>query len=285
MKQNYFLRTAACLLVFAIASLGLLPGAGAKYVAAAKFTAGARVATFSFVTNSTPFGGQGGIDKQFVVAPGESTSNIFTFPLFDTAYLTPDSGSGAGWFNGPSPSSVTVRSGNGDLVAAPGTGMSFGPGVYNTNNTPGGYYKLQFRNDSEVAVRYRLSVNSAAPLKGVPLYLYGPARLGDWTLATTDLVLSGSASTEWNVLGPNNGSYDAIELAFFWLFSATGYEGYPYGPDLITHMTNPSRNWTANSDVDDSLLGMLGADYLKGKISLDAASMKLELRLEVEQLD
>jgi len=297
MKPNYFLRTAVYLLVAVVASMSLLGSAGAKYVASATIEASARVAKFAFVTNSTPFGaqGDGGANKQFVVAPGESASNVFTFPLFDTVYYAPVGGPLDNYFYSPDPTMETVESSNGDLVAAPGTGINFGPGKNNTADFTGhnGYFKLQFRNDSEVAVRYRLSVNSSAPLKGVPLYLFGPARLTAWAPASTGLVLSGNASTEWNTLGPMNGSYDIINLAWFWMFNqyGTGYavpdEGQtdppPNGTALIS--TINSLGWVANSDADDSYLGWLGAEHLRGNIGRDAASMKLELKLEVEQID
>jgi len=260
----------------------------AKFISKANTTGTAQVAKFSFVTNSTPFGTgnqQGAANKQFVVSPGQSNDNTFTIPLFDTRYVTPPPG--ADWFNGPASSIETVISRNGNLIAAPGTGTSFGPGadstVAHTITGDGWMHKLQFRNESEVTVRYRVTVDSIAGLRGVPLYLYVPENGKGWAPSANGWALTGNASDAWITLPPNMTTWDTWHLGWFWLYDATGYVGYPYGSSLAGYIN--SEGWVPNSDEDDTYLGWLGAEYLRGNVGLDAASMKLALKLEVVQVD
>jgi len=55
MKRNVFLRAAACLLVVVVASMSLLGGTGAKYVASATVTASARVAKWDVSFDGAPY--------------------------------------------------------------------------------------------------------------------------------------------------------------------------------------------------------------------------------------
>jgi len=279
MKDNIFLRAAAYLLAMVIASLSLLAGTTAKYVASATNAASAKVAKFSFVTNSMPFASQGTVDKQLVVQPGQSASNEFTIPLFDTAYYTP--ADFAGVFTGPGTPIETVTSSNGDAVVAPGTGILIGPGKNNPNLIADhffpGIYSLQFRNDSEVTVRFKISVDTdESVLHGAPIGVYSDSN-GGWGAASNGYILA-----DWQILAPKNTTYCDLAYSFAWPFDSVDDADY-YGPDGVA--------WRDGfgfvlSDPADSRLGMLAAQHLRGEgPTRDNVTLKLVLKLEVEQVN
>ena len=333
MKRNIFLRLAVCLLLAAVMGTSVFTVSLAKYVAAAGGVADPpRVAKFSFVTGSRKYlgsgweeqntaidaGAFGGYDpsKQFreiAVSSGAVTS--FEMPLFDFEYLSPVKSSGSGliwnWFNGPLPPETTVTSKNGQLVAAPGTGLNMGQGKNNpnaphNNNAEGAYHTFQFRNDSEVAVRYKLSiVSTAADLQNVPIYVYAPAKPGaGWELAVGAVMTGSSALAEWNMLPP--GGSDELKMGWFWAFDKNGYgwdPSIPHNPALelfnySSYYGSNVRDWLAtlsvNTDADDTLLGYYAAEYLRAlaadndtdaEAALAECQFNLVFKLEVEQID
>jgi len=202
LKRNVFLRMAAYLLVAVVASMSLLSGTWAKYVASATVTASARVAKFSFLvgsmkpdangdytgptktkggTPSTYWNGNtlAGYWEQVVKVAG--TANLFvqtiSVPMFAKEY------------DHKSPArTATVQSSNKDALVAPGIGhhvdwpassaqgnpnysSSQGRNSYVTaldGYLDGGGTDLVFRNDSEVAVRYKVEYDR----RSLPIYHY-----------------------------------------------------------------------------------------------------------------
>ena len=310
MKDNIFLRAAAYLLVVVIVSLSLLSGTLAKYVASTGTDAGARVARFSFVakqSNTAPSSGW----QEVAVAAG--TPAPFSVPLFDTAYYTPvlSAAGGGAYFNGPASRSVTVNSS--DLVVAPGTGINFGEGVDNTKYLPNPdngdntrFTRLYFKNNSEVSVRYRLSLDTdATELLGLKLYFIGWNAGGSVGNAAWLAADSGAALTDgtsgWRNLPPNS-SAEFIDVGWFWVYDE---DGYGYDPGSLASPNNSGyygsliRGFVAdkyNPDIDDTYLGWLAAEYLReaaagtaGAEELDEmlalVTMRIGLRLDVEQIN
>ena len=322
MKRNVFLRAAACLLVAAVMSTSLLGGTGAKYVASAAVIASARVAKFSFVAGSKKYSktaspswlaNDGAIDSgngfwnQIAVNAGVPTA--FTVPLFDYEYDTVSV-----TFGGAGSALQTVKArtnadGTRDIIIAPGTGTLFGDPTHNGNYDIqyvsgldfGKYYFMDFRNDSEVAVRFRLATSYPGDFTIVisDLHLKNDVL---WTkLGSTPVVLTHSLQPsgvapahsvplsyiwtpehEWIQLPPN-GTY---HLVFGLLF--------PYETDLAK--PDIGSNWSANSvnvnppavvnDIDDSMHGVAAREFLKGNTSYAAAAhLDLVFKLEVEQID
>jgi len=128
-KRNIFLRTALFLLIGVWASSSLLTGTWAKYVAAATVEASAKVAKFSVAVNS----------KEIAQAGGAMMIDV-PVSLADPVLLQPNTAGNDTAGNGFSGdhSAVTISSVNGSLIA-PGTG---------------GRIKVEFKNNSEVTVRF-----------------------------------------------------------------------------------------------------------------------------------
>ena len=76
---------------------------------------------------------------------GTSNPHVFNLSLFDTQY------------KGTTGSTPTVKSGRDDIVVAPGTGTSWwSPNGQPNTNPYGDYFYCEFKNNSEVAVEYKL---------------------------------------------------------------------------------------------------------------------------------
>lgn len=266
MKRNNFLRLALCLLLAAITCGSLVIGTTyAKYVAAATGEASARVAKFSFVspaqlgvkktTNPKEYRGPFANDataQQIAVASGRVEA--FDIPAFCYEYYTPNDGyTNTFRYNGIRPKSVEgtllgTMAGERRIVAAPGTGPLFGPGVNNPNASDG-YGKIEFKNLSEVAVRFRVSVDltksnllGVAPvspdpgIKEIPFIISDPHDPDLWvrfndptgvTLTDSNIpsdtkvpdwgALAVGSTDEWIYLEPNTGSY-TLWYGIIWNF-------------------------------------------------------------------
>lgn len=209
MKRNIWLRLAACLLLAAVVSTGVSSGTWAKYAASATVTASARVAKFSFLAGSSKgqqedetTGPSSGVYKgpeyfgphdtdpanhwQEIVV-NASTVNNFEVPAFSSEYWNPTN-----WYRTPLPREVTVRGeeispGTRRIVTAPGTGSIFGSGTPGNPNIGDGEdgdydgdFSIEFKNSSEVTVRFRLSVNyDDSDLKDIPFIISAPARTSE----------------------------------------------------------------------------------------------------------
>lgn len=203
MKRNVLLRASAYLLLAVIASMSLLTGTWAKYIASATVSASARVARFSFLVGSmkpdanggytgtaktkggspsTYWGGNNPADYWEQVVKVAGTGNLFvqtiSVPMFAKEYDHRDPARTA-----------TVRSSNSDALVAPGighhvdwpAGNAQGNPNYSSSVAPGknsyvtalegayldgGGTDLVFRNDSEVAVRYKVEYDR----RSLPIY-------------------------------------------------------------------------------------------------------------------
>ena len=155
----------------------------AKYVASAAVEAGARVAKFSFVVGNQKYKSDPGkawheklnladIDnaspaavaaakywRQIAIDAGEAT--LFELPMWDYEYYGADDYS----------NEATVKTSGADAVIAPGTNSGYSSSskngsMHNPNYDPApkGTYTLQFRNDSEVSVRYKVEVDEETSL-------------------------------------------------------------------------------------------------------------------------
>lgn len=180
MKRNPFLCIAGCLLVAVVASTSLLGGTLAKYTVAATSSVNDVVVKFSFVVESEkpatakagPFTSARG-NKEEQIAIGTVAS--FEVPMFDWEYRGYDSTAG----------NITVRGMNKDIVIAPGSGGHAGEMVNNPNAIwiagHSNAVRMAFKNESGVAVKFRLTVNKAASSFGglplddtVPIAIFDP---------------------------------------------------------------------------------------------------------------
>ena len=197
-------------LVLTVGVVATTPLALARYVTTATVSASARVAKFSFVATTAQHNGLGG-DKEIATAPGVSSSNDFTIPLFDNEYYS------AMWAISGTKS---VESYNGDPVIAPGVGHAWGPLANNPNffihtgyggHGNGGVY-LTFDNKSEVAVRFKLEYLGSSNLQNVSPIIIRPC-----TVPSSSLLQPGDTEyiePVWFTAGSSDQLlYDWIELA------------------------------------------------------------------------
>jgi len=265
MKRNIFLRAALFLLIGAWASGSLLTGTGAKYVAAA-VEAGARVAKFSVAVNS----------KEIAKATGEMTIDV-PVSLVDTVLLQPatlpgtDPGSSSHSGNGftGDHSATRISSVNGSLIA-PGTG---------------GRIKVEFKNNSEVSVRFSFvtadcsAVGTGSPALTVAAVqsvnnLSNPGCEIQFSRPTSSGSNSGITVTngQWGVLSTtlNNGGWytTAADLVLAPGASVNRYFFWRWRFDDA----NGGADW--NRDSYDTALGQAGT-----------AELKLTLVFKAEQVD
>ena len=335
LKRNVFLRAAAYLLAAVIASMSLLPGALAKYIAAVvPAGASARVAKFSFQVGSVksqtpaagPFDDARDTDRYgnpLVVEDGETWNEIavtagasleFEAPVFAFAYL--------GYNNavmGPAGTitagQTTVLGRDSAIVAAPGTGYLFGTELNKPNYAPdqlgySGINYFDFRNDSEVAVRFRLSIDNesqSADARDIPFVVLDPRRSWSSLKGNGPIVLTfaydvaanpiystvdafwdweqnvaSCPANEWISLKPGQG----CTFGFVWIWPFA-YESNNHSGMWTVHDTAALS--AGNFDNErDSRLGMKAAQYLKGGAgapALEDVTIKLALKLEVEQVN
>ena len=286
MKRNIFLRLALCLLAAAVIGTSVFTVSLAKYVAAAAGEATARVAKFSFVTNPTPGSAPETGKKQIAVDAGKV--EVFNVPLFDTAYYKPHA-----WVDGPYPGDTTktVISSLSDAVVAPGVGLGFGPNATTANDLVDlgegagyyGYRTVTFKNDSEVAVRYKFTVEDSPSLQSLPICVL--ARQTEiWSLLAGATLTGDTGVPGWRMLEP--GGEDNLHFGFIWFFDGVNYP-------------SATLSWLAGmgvtfDDERDSLLGLAAANYLRAVKAgnttaaatyLAATQMNVAFKLEVEQVD
>ena len=260
MKRNVFLRLALCFLLAAVTCSSLVIGTThAKYVAAAVGNATARVATFSFVSTnktSTAYGsgasflGRGApfgtTPQQIAVDAGKVTD--FQVPAFCYEYDRPIAAYG-GQATNPTVQGRQVSGTNRRFVVAPGTGPIFGPGRAVTGDVDAdGFVNLIFRNDSEVAVKFKVTLDyDKCVLRGVPFIISDPYIAEGWkkmpttgTVVLTDNRMATSvdlftycgsktpgatgtplaaptAAQQWIYLEPNGGTY-TVKFGMIWFF-------------------------------------------------------------------
>ena len=260
-KRNVFLRTALFLLIGVWASSSLLTGTWAKYVATATVEAGARVAKFSVAVNN----------KEIAEAAGIMTINV-PVSLADTVLLQPATLPGndtaGNGFTGDH-SAVTISSVNGSPIA-PGTG---------------GRIKVEFKNNSEVAVRFSfVTADCSAAGTGSPALtvaavqsvnnLSNPGCEIQFSRPTTSGSNSGITVTngQWGVLSTtlNNGDWytTAADLVLAPGASVNRYFFWRWRFDDA----NGGTDW--NRDSYDTALGKAGT-----------AELKLTLVFNAEQVD
>jgi len=242
MKKNIFLRVALWMMIGVWASNTLLTGTWAKYVASGSGEAKARFASFSFEMGSykpsqpAAFDTSGNLTAVAKGPPFSSTMTwdevvinpytgigkaIFEFPMFDYEYTN-----SASHLVGPD---ITVKSSNNDMVIAPGTGFYwYGPGENGVpKNNPNhfrepdlSWYCLQFRNNSEVRVRFDIAVDPAPVSTGFPglkLYIGAYPESGIPLTGTTPIAipqLSRELGPNETYTSPNNDLY----FNWAWLF-------------------------------------------------------------------
>lgn len=263
MKRNIFLRTAACLLMTTVVSIGLLGGTGAKYAASATATASARVAKFSFVVGSEKYHAaalQGADDTLMSSGPfdndrlldaygnvlsvgnGKTWNEVavnggplyFELPLFDFEYYNP--GASLVTVRGSKTGTTTGGKDIRDIVAAPGIGYVYGNFKNNTNRaaskaeeTAGGFEGaesifLSFTNNSEVTVRFKMkAVGSYAPVR-----ILAPLEQDDvWSTHDATLTWNDNAWNIDNCTYPGSGP--AIEADLLALAATGGNRWDTYG--------------------------------------------------------
>ena len=222
-------------LLLTLGVVATTPLAFAKYVASGMVTASARVAKFSFGVVSTQpetrgMYNAGGVMtapprgpfeddetwEEVAVYPSGSNTLLFDLPLFDTEYY--DRGGS---------STKTVISKNNDMVIAPGVngisdhntsspGGQWLPGANipanNPNNSGTDCRKaIVFKNNSEVAVKYKLELVPDSLLVGGPGIGGGVMNLGVWLDDTGALLYRQrwhpNAGTMATFTGWNNGQF------------------------------------------------------------------------------
>ena len=164
-KRNIFLRVAVLLFVVCMASASVFSGTVtfAKYIAAGEGNPEARVAKFSFKVTDRPYQGDstwGNTPEEIAVTAGVPTT--FSVPLFDTDYL----GTGG----------VTVSSRDGDPLIAPGIGHHIGAPVHKgliATEWDYNFHRMTVQNNSEVAVRFRIMLDSAVLPGDVKIFIRG----------------------------------------------------------------------------------------------------------------
>ena len=331
MKRNIFLRLAVCLLLAAVMGTSVFTVSLAKYVAAADSAAEARVAKFSFLPGSKKYNQSGGdwednsdVDtgsfpyyNQIAVEPGKVTT--FEVPCFDYEYFgRPD------W---PQELDATVQGRDDAFVAAPGTGtMNFNRinlGMHNPNFGGDGYESVtELRNDSEVAVKYRVTLDSSSAIPGRLVmkagnseffFSVGPEPYSSDTsrndnpalpIILTNINNDGTLNDNgWIMLEPN-GTRN-FKFSWAWGFDYSGV--YSWDPFLIGDrwlLTGWGRVFDNGANTDDvadtfddeldTLLGYYAAEYLRAleaedDIAAEAAlaecQFNLVFKLEVEQID
>lgn len=239
-ERNPFLRAALLMLVVAMAANVVFAGteAFAKYVAQGDGGANARVAKFSFLIGSVKqdMGTSWGIpNSQWDLAdkkqadfywsgsdwagfwnqmvtpssisayPNINTVETITVPLFASEYR----GTGG----------TTVKGQNGALVIAPGVNMNGHTPVTNSafgnpNTNANGEVQLVFKNNSEVAVRYKVEYDTYS----MPYYYYEKP----WETATyfsapwnADQLEAIARANDWTVIGTDGGG-NPIYAASAW---------------------------------------------------------------------
>ena len=179
MKRNVFLRAAACLLVAVVASMSVLGGTWAKYVASATVTASARVAKFEVVEIDKPYVSSSKTwpaSREIQLSKSDASVVTFELPLFDYEYASTPSRAvnSAGTLIG----GTSVSSSGNHLVVAPGTGHGGAPKhnpniVWDTTDgnitgapaNPSAVFAIH--NKSEVAIRFKIEYdpeNSLLPV-------------------------------------------------------------------------------------------------------------------------
>jgi hypothetical protein len=176
-----------------------------------------------------------------------------------------------------------VVSSNGDLLVAPGIGVSVGPSVNNPYEYPlegtgrYGMRTIQLWNRSEVVVRcsIRADLDNSSPLLG-PIVLFN----GDWPLA------SKPASTIGVVLQP--GEKRNFSYGFVWFFDddyANSSNSGSWFKDIFDGYVEDDPGLF--DDARDTAFGKAAAAYLKNPnpTTLEACTFTLALQLNVEQVD
>ena len=213
------LLTVACLLVPYTARYTL-----AKYASTASGTGTAQVAKFSFLVGSQKYdkasGNWGAFNQSLAVSnigTDETTplrywneiavtagaQSTFTLPLFDHAY----------WGNQllGNDDMLTVQSRNGDLVVAPGISKWFDTPIGNEHYA--GEKRIEFKNNSEVTVRYKLEFDPATLPPGCLFNMDGHYALNnsspwpDYTYINTFYISNTNwgwpwSNTRFTLLGP-----------------------------------------------------------------------------------
>jgi len=312
MKKNHLLRAVVVLWAFAVLTAITLPDALAKYAASATGSSTASVARFSFEAGSVkpatataaPFNNARGNQWQQIAL---NTAANFEVPLFDYEYFTP-----APLFGGPMSREKTILGKNQDIVVAPGIGYLYGDSANNPNRGlqadkyHGWSFFLQFRNNSDVTVRFKVQVDAANSVThGIPLEVH--TYLGGWVNISngSSPVLTWDDSERWNHTAHYRRPVSHVDLLWGhykdepgtatslipyrytaldegWMYLEPDEE-YEFGFEWCWQIhDNQTRN------VLDTALGELAAKYLKGgpgAPSLDDVSLKLVFALEVEQVD
>ena len=267
-------------LALTIGVIATTPLAFAKYFTEGIVTLGARVARFSFVSDTQACGGLGG--RQDIIALA-AVSQEFTLPLFDKEY----------YGRAPNGSVKTVVSSLGDAVVAPGingiTDANYEDNPDYAQNLPATNGNLfapddsrivvKFVNESEVAVRYKLEYDRYSVVNT----LGGNPTIGVWNIRMWDKTSTGAIGTslyslrpyqdsfpvsgdvtvrDWTILTP--GGEDELVMSFSWEFCQGSYP-------------NGDTEYVDGWDNVDTALGIAAA---KGNIYFEP-----KFKVTVEQID
>jgi len=293
MKLTVLWRLVGYLLLAAVISTSILAGTGtwAKYAAAGEAQANARVAKFSFVAGSQKYLGGGdwavvnsSVDdedpdvivagkhwREIAITSGAST--LFELPLFDYEYSGTDSSLA---------STATVQGVDDEIVVAPGIGNSHGNPMHNPNTNANVQY-FDFRNDSEVTVRFKVEIDPSSSTGGADIFVGSPwippwADLGD---PAHGWYLVGSHNqpvpiSSWNYLDPGQ-TYANLGILWTWPFDDAGPLG-AWWTDTVTY-----GYMTSYDDEKHTQLGKQAAAALAGVGT--APKIDLKFRITVEQVD
>jgi len=302
MKKNRFLRLALCLAICAWVSGNLLMGTGtwAKYVATGKGAAGARFASFSFQVGSQKFDGvddwypinHSSYWEDIVTPTGIDPTQVvkeFSMPLFDYEYISDLYGPQCG---GPGGNVVTVKSKDDALVVAPGMGHAFGSG--NTNPGFGWSHTINFKNNSEVTLRFQLeNITTSADILNLPICFDHGADNGyrqrmDRAYTFPGDLDASSNKTYWYVMQPVGNTGDTQSVTFWWCWFFDTHDPGCWGDLGIGAATN---------DAYETSLGMQAARAYKHREDtgctgscaspshVDMPEVEFKFRITVEQVD
>lgn len=205
------------------------------------------------------------------------------------------------------------RTVNRDLLAAPGTGYYYGDMVSNPNVLEASAQlnsrsvRMEFRNDSEVAVAFRISLDkSKSTLNGAPISIFNPHEPAniwcDLSTASQWPVLTWNDAARWNAA-----QTPAAAVDLFWADQAAwAANALGTAPEDEWMTLSPGEyycfgfSWiwdggTAARNAADSALGVAAANYLRAvdagrpQAELDtlraACTVSLAFKLEVVQVD